>query len=322
MAAESIPDPRSDPMSARHVALAFALTLGLPPLAPCPALAADEATVPCECECECECECGPALRIGAVAYGPSVVTVFEGLRRHFDRNGMPVDYVLYSNYDALVQALADGDVDIAWNTPLAHAQYHLKAGGSSKTLVMRDVDCDFRSVLVAREDAGIDSVGQLEGKTLVLGSNDAAESTVLPTYYLNREGLDLDTIDLLSLDGQLDQEGNPCSSEHDVLAALLDGRGEAGVIGERLWNHLKRTRPEAADSLKLVWTTPSFSHCVFTAPADLDPELARRFTELMTSMDPADPLAADVMRLEGTKAWVVGSPDGFVDLLEALREDQ
>src|SRR6478609_10039222 len=65
------------------------------------------------------------LRIGAVAYAPSAVTVFENVRRYFAKTDLPVDYVLYSNYDALVDALKNGHVDIAWNTPLAHAQYHL-----------------------------------------------------------------------------------------------------------------------------------------------------------------------------------------------------
>ena len=41
------------------------------------------------------------LRIGAVAYAPSAVTVFENLRRYFAKTALPVDYVLYSNYDAL-----------------------------------------------------------------------------------------------------------------------------------------------------------------------------------------------------------------------------
>ena len=93
------------------------------------------------------------IRIGAVAYSPSAVTIFEDIRRYFDRKGLPVDYVLYSNYDALVEALRKGQVDIAWNTPLAHAQYHRKAGNASQALVMRDVDCNFRSVLVVRADA-------------------------------------------------------------------------------------------------------------------------------------------------------------------------
>ena len=41
----------------------------------------------------------------------------------------------------------------------------------------------------------------------------------------------------------------------------------------------------------------------------------------MTAMDPADPQTAEVMRLEGTRKWVAGSPDGFRDLLKALDEE-
>src|SRR3954453_6024851 len=81
-----------------------------------------------DCPADCPSNDRPAIRIGAVAYSPDAVTVFEGIRRHFGRNGMKVDYVLYSNYDALVEALHKGHVGVAWNTPLAHAQYHLRAG--------------------------------------------------------------------------------------------------------------------------------------------------------------------------------------------------
>ena len=47
------------------------------------------------------------LRIGAVAYAPYVVTIFEGLKRHFHREGVELDWVLYSNYDALVTAFVN-----------------------------------------------------------------------------------------------------------------------------------------------------------------------------------------------------------------------
>ena len=39
------------------------------------------------------------IRIGAVAYAPSAVTIFHGLTRYLNQNGLPSDYVLYSNYD-------------------------------------------------------------------------------------------------------------------------------------------------------------------------------------------------------------------------------
>src|SRR3954451_3071571 len=131
------------------------------------------------------------IRIGAVAYAPSAVTIFEGIRRYFDKHGQPVDYVLYSNYDSLVDALAKGQVDVAWNTPLAHARFHTKSGDASQALVMRDVDCNFRSVLVVRSDADVRTLGDLAGKTLVLGSRQAAEATVLPVHFLKQEGVDV-----------------------------------------------------------------------------------------------------------------------------------
>ena len=263
----------------------------------------------------------PEIRIGAVAYAPSSVTVFEGIRRYCGRQGLSVDYVLYSNYDALVDALEKKQIDIAWNTPLAHAQYHRKAGNASQTLVMRDVDCNVRSVLVVRTDSEVHALGNLKGKTLILGSREAAESTVLPTYFLKKEGLDLAKLKLLSLDREVDLRGNPCSSEVHVLKALQEGRGQAGIIGERLWNHLAKDQPDQVSGLKCLWVSPPFSHCVFTASKSFDRKLGDRFTKLMLAMDPKDGQTADVMRLEGTNKWVPGSQEGFRELLKALEDE-
>ncbi len=261
------------------------------------------------------------IRIGAVAYAPGAVTVFEGMRRYFDRNGLPVDYVLYSNYDALVTALEKGQVDIAWNTPLAHARYHLRAGNASQTLVMRDVDCHFRSMLIVRSDAKIRSLDDLKGKTMVLGSWQAAEATILPIQFLKHDGLRLSRVKFHNLDGQMDLRGNPCSSEIHVLKALQEGRGQAGIIGERFWSRLSKEQPDQVSNLRVLWVSPSFSHCVFSASQHFDKGLASRFTKLMLAMDPNDPLTSEVMRLEGTRKWVAGSPEGFQELVKALREE-
>jgi ABC-type phosphate/phosphonate transport system substrate-binding protein len=261
------------------------------------------------------------VRIGAVAYSPAAVTIFEDIRRYLDHCGMPVDYVLYSNYDALVEALRKGEVDIAWNTPLAHAQYHRRAGNASQALVMRDVDCNVRSVLVVRADARIRTLDDLKGKTVILGSSQAAEATVLPIHFLNREGVSFNRLKVYSLDGRVDLRGNPCSSEVHVLAALQEGCGQAGVIGERFWKHLSQHEPDRVGGLKAIWVSPPFSHCVFTASKDFDKELAGRFTRLMLAMAPSDPVAGEAMRLEGTRKWVAGSQDGFQELLKALQDE-
>jgi phosphonate transport system substrate-binding protein len=262
---------------------------------------------------------GPAIRIGAVAYSPDAVTVFQGLTRYLSKNGLPSDYVLYSSYDALVTALDRGDVEIAWNTPLAHARYHVRNQCRSQTLVMRDVDFDLRSTLVVRADSDIKTPADLAGKKLVLGSDEAAEATVLPLHFLKKEGVEFGKVEIVSLDAEVDSQGNPCASPQHVFQALRDGRGDAGIITLDLWNRVK-DQPSVRGALKEVWTSPAFSHCVFTASAKFDKGLAGRFTELMKEMDADDPATKDVLRLEGAKKWLPGSPNGFETLVEALRE--
>ncbi len=257
------------------------------------------------------------VRIGAVAYSPGVVTVFNDLRKYLNRNELPSDYVLYSNYDALVAALDRREIDIAWNTPLAHAQYHVRNGCTSQTLAMRDVDVGVRSVLVARTDSGVNTLADLAGKRLILGSEDAAEATVLPVFYLKQDKVDFAKITTISLDKEIDFKGNPCCSPPHVLKALAAGRGDAAIITESLWRNVE-TAQEGNPKLKKVWTSPEFSHCVFTASKDFDAGRAKRFTELMTAMTPDDAGCGEIMRLEGTKKWLPGSPAGFADLVQAL----
>ena len=63
----------------------------------------------CEAGKDAQAECATCcstvrMKIGAVAYAPSAVTIFEGIRKYFKEHEFPIDYVLYSNYDALVAA--------------------------------------------------------------------------------------------------------------------------------------------------------------------------------------------------------------------------
>src|SRR4030095_13100177 len=69
------------------------------------------------------------ILLGAVAYDPKVVTIWEGMRQDFhEEASLPVEVVRFQSYEAQVLALLaqSGDVvpriDIAWNTNLAYLQ--------------------------------------------------------------------------------------------------------------------------------------------------------------------------------------------------------
>src|SRR5207249_5536054 len=65
--------------------------------------------------------------------------------------------------------------------------------------VMRDVDVNYRVKLIVRKDADINGVKDLAGKALILGSCDSADATVLPVYFLRKEGVNFDDVKVLSL---------------------------------------------------------------------------------------------------------------------------
>src|SRR5229473_5853717 len=113
------------------------------------------------------------LKIVAVAYAPKVVTIWEVIREYLQDQGLRTEYVLYSSYPALVEALVAGHVDIAWNTPLAYLQAKEKLGGQCQVLAMRDTDVGFTTVFLTQTDSPIRSLQDLKGKRFALASRDS-----------------------------------------------------------------------------------------------------------------------------------------------------
>src|SRR6266480_3391961 len=148
------------------------------------------------------------ILLGAVAYDPKVVTIWEGIREHFQEQGAPMDFALFSNYERQVEELLRGHIDVAWNTPLAHVRIVSRTEGKSVALGMRDSDRDFRAKVVVRKDAGIRTLKDLEGKVLAVGSRDSTQARILPLQFIREEGVDLSRVEMLPFDTDLGKHGD------------------------------------------------------------------------------------------------------------------
>jgi ABC-type phosphate/phosphonate transport system substrate-binding protein len=261
------------------------------------------------------------VRLGAMCGGPSAFTVLRGIRHYLTQNGMKTEFALYSNYDDLVKALHDGQVDIAWNAPIAHGKFHVLAG-DSQALVMRDIDVNYSVKLIVRKDANIASLSDLAGKTMIFGDCNSAEASVLPVYFLRREGVDFAKVKILSLYGEVDERGMARHNQKYVWQALVEGRGQAAILSREQWASLQKTQPQEAAKFQEVWTSPLFGHCVWTARKDFDKQVGARFTKLMTAMQSNDSLTREILELEHCSRWVPGSQEGYSALFDALRQRQ
>lgn len=255
-------------------------------------------------------------RVGAVAYHPRVVSIWEDFRRWFRDRDVPLEYVLFSTYEAQVDALLDGEVDTAWNTNLAHVQTRLRAGDGCRGLAMRDTDRNWTSLALV--PAGTpNGVEALRGKRVGFGDSDSPQAWILPAHALRREGVDPET-DMTAerLDRDLGKHGDTGRAELMQIARLRAGELDACVVSN--WT-LAALRADGADAgLEVAWTSPPFHHCTFTAVGG-DGGRHERFSELLLAMDAADPDICDAMGLENVSRWVGADESGYADLVEAVR---
>jgi ABC-type phosphate/phosphonate transport system substrate-binding protein len=262
------------------------------------------------------------ILLGAVAYDPKVVTIWEGIRDYFRAAGVDLDFALFSNYERQVEMLLGEHIDIAWNTPLGHVRVQSRTQGRSRSLGMRDSDRDFHAKVVVRRDAGIRSLAELAGKTLAVGSRDSTQARILPLHFLRAEGIDLERVRLLPFDTDLGKHGDTGKSELDVLAALADGRAQAGTLGDLVWVTEQAAGRIDPHLVEVLWTTPGFDHCMFDALPTLPEAKARAFQEALFAMSWAEPAHRRLLELEGLRQWLPPREEGYASLRRALDETQ
>lgn len=262
------------------------------------------------------------ILLGAVAYDPKVVTIWEGIREYFHEEGITLDFALFSNYERQVQELLQGHIDIAWNTPLAHVRVRQGTGGASLSLGMRDSDRDFHAKVIVRRDRGIKSLQDLEGKTVAVGSSDSVQARILPLHFLAKEGIDLETMNLLPFDTDLGKHGDTGTSEIDVLRALLNGYADAGTVGDLIWVSEQAAGHVDASKIEVLWTTPGFDHCMFDAHPSLAQEKVDAFCRALFGMQWDNPRHRRLLELEGLREWLPPREEGYRSLEEALTKTE
>ena len=254
--------------------------------------------------------------MGAVAYDPKVVSIWDGFRGWFAGRGLPFDYVLYSNYERQVEALMAGHVQVAWNSPLAWVR--AARMGEVTAVAMRDSDCDLTSVVVVRADSAIASAADLAGRTVAVGAVDSPQATLIPLAHLRSLGVDDLTVQYHDIG--VGKHGDHVGGEREAARSLMAGTADAACMidGNHLVFGVEGTLP--AGSTRIVAQTPPYDHCNFTVRAGAPADLVDRFVALLLEMSYDDPEVRPLLDLEGLKAWREGRTSGYAQLERAVKE--
>ena len=265
---------------------------------------------------------GNTLVMGAVAYDPKVVTIWNGFREYFQKRGLDFDYVLFSNYERQVEALIAGHIHVAWNSPLAWIQTQRLAeqlGRRAEAIVMRDSDCSLASVVIVRSNGSVRELNDLKGKRIAVGAKDSPQATLIPLNFLAKAGLtpnkDFEVVPFEVLVGL---HGDHIGGERDAAFALMKGDADAACILEGNLAAFVSDGTLIEGGTRVLARTTEYDHCNFTVLDDAPHDLVRKFREFLLGMSHSDPEVRPLLDMEGLKAWRPGRTSGYAVLADAV----
>lgn len=277
------------------------------------------------------------ILLGAVAYDPKVVGIWDIIRDYSNEYGCKLDYVLFSNYERQVDSLLKGHIDIAWNTNVAWIRTLYATDNKAKAIAMRDTDLHWSTKFVVKKDSKIKNLEDLKGKKLGVGSADSSQANIMAIYYLNKNGLkikesdinnfeiDNESVNIIRYNSDLGKHGDTGRSEWDVLEGLKNGSLDAGTIGSNTWIRILEEGLYPDGELISFYTSPDFCHCNFTVMPNIDSEISNNFVKMLMSQKKENPIIKKMMAMEGLNEWIItGEKElkGYDTLYEAMREQK
>jgi phosphonate transport system substrate-binding protein len=262
------------------------------------------------------------LLLGAVAYDPKVVTIWEGFRTWFATHDFDFDVVMFTNYERQVEAHVQGHVDVAWNSPLAWLQLQRiaeKIGQPAHAIAMRDTDRDLTSVIVVRSDSEAGTLADLRGRTIAVGAHDSPQATLIPLDRLRTAGLEPGRdVEVRYYDVLVGKHGDHIGGERDAARALAAGEVDAACMIDG--NHLLFAKEGVlpAGTTRVLAQTEPYDHCNFSVLGDPNRDLIVQFRGLLLAQSYEEPEVRTLMDLEGLREWLPGRTQGYEPLARAV----
>jgi phosphonate transport system substrate-binding protein len=221
---------------------------------------------------------------------------------------MKVEFVPVSDYAAVVEALAADRLDLAWLGGFTFVQAHLKTGNAIP-LVQREQDAVFTSKFISADPA-VKSLQDLKGKTFAFGSISSTSGSLMPRYFMLKEGIDADTF----------FSRVAFSGAHDATAAWVQaGKVDAGVLNASVWDKLVASGKVDTNKVKVFATTPPYFDYNWTVRGTLDPALTAKIKAAFLALDPANPEHKAILDLQAASRFIETKPENYQGIEQAAR---
>ncbi len=224
--------------------------------------------------------------------------------------GMKVEFIPVSDYAAVVEGLAAKKLDMAWLGGFTFVQARLRTGNANP-IIQREEDRVFTSKFIANSASGINTLGDLKGKTFTFGSVSSTSGSLMPRYFLMRN----------KLIPEKDFKRVAYSGAHDATALQVEsGKVDAGVLNASVWEKLVQEKKIDTSKIKVIYTTPPYFDYNWTVRGDLDPALVKKLTNAFLALDARNAAHKEILDLQRASKFITSNPDNYKGIESAARE--
>ena len=262
--------------------------------------------------CKSRATSQPALRLAMIpSTDPGkIIRESQPLVNYLEKGtGARVELVVPTNYAAVVEAIANDQVDIAYLGGFTFVQASQRA--SVQPLVQRERDQNFHSVFITQPGSSIHTLADLKGHTLAFGDVNSTSGHLMPAYYLRAAGIEPGTLNKTLYTGG-----------HDATAlAVANGKIDAGAMDEVVLENMLKSGKVTDSQVKIFYTTPAFFDYVWAARKGLDQKLSGDFADAFLKLDASNPENKVLLDLLNATKYVRAQDASYDRLRQAARAE-
>ncbi len=223
--------------------------------------------------------------------------------------GSRIELVVPTNYAAVVEAIANDRVDIAYLGGFTFVQASRRAG--VLPLVQRERDQNFHSVFITQPRSAINTLTDLKGHSFAFGDVNSTSGHLMPAYYMRAANVDQGVMAKALYTGG-----------HDATAlAVANGKVGAGAMDELVYGNMMKSGKITSEQVRVFYTTPAFIDYVWAARKGLDPKLSESFADALLKLDASNPEQKILLDLLNATKYVRAEDSSYDKLRQAARDE-
>ena len=222
--------------------------------------------------------------------------------------GAKVELTVPTNYAAVVEAVANDRVDIAYFGGFTYVQASARSG--VMPLVQRERDQTFHSLFITQPDSPIRSLRDLKGHRFAFGDVNSTSGHLMPAYFMRLEDVDQAVI-----------QGAIYTGGHDATAlAVANKKVDAGALDELVFARMIQEGKLSESRVRVFYTTPPFFDYVWAARRGLDPAMAEAFANAMLRLNQGNSEQKPILQLLNATKYVRAEDASYNPLRQAAKD--